>query len=82
LVLAQYLEHHPERRAIHAGRHDNARGAELDGKRWLPLDQTAWLSRTILPGRGPALRACVTSYETKLDDIDALVRSIEHAPPG
>lgn len=43
----------------------------------LRLDQTAWISRTVLAGRRPALRACVTSYETELADMDALVRSIE-----
>jgi glutamate/tyrosine decarboxylase-like PLP-dependent enzyme len=49
----------------------------------LRLDQTAWISRTVLAGRQPALRACVTSYETELADMDALVRSIESvlAPP-
>jgi glutamate/tyrosine decarboxylase-like PLP-dependent enzyme len=39
-------------------------------------DQTAWISRTILAGRTVALRACVSSYETQLDDIDAFVRAI------
>lgn len=43
----------------------------------LRRDQTAWISRTVLAGRGPVLRACVTSYETELADIDSLVRSIE-----
>jgi glutamate/tyrosine decarboxylase-like PLP-dependent enzyme len=48
----------------------------------LRLDQSAWISRAILPGGVPALRACVTSYETTLDDADAVVRSIEAALPA
>jgi aromatic-L-amino-acid decarboxylase len=39
-------------------------------------DQTAWISRTILAGRIVALRACVSSYETQLVDIDAFVRAM------
>jgi aromatic-L-amino-acid decarboxylase len=45
----------------------------------LRLDQTAWLSRVILGGRIPALRACITSYETRPDDMDTLVRAVEQA---
>jgi len=47
----------------------------------LRLDQTAWISRTVLDGRMPALRACVTSYETELDDVDAVVQAIVDALP-
>jgi glutamate/tyrosine decarboxylase-like PLP-dependent enzyme len=48
----------------------------------LRLDQTAWLSRVILGGHVPALRACITSYETCADDMDTLVRAVEEALPG
>lgn len=48
----------------------------------LRLDQTAWISRAVLAGRIPALRACVTSYETELNDMDVLVRSLESMLPG
>jgi len=48
----------------------------------LRLDQAAWISRAVLPGQIPALRACVTSYETTLDDADAIVRAIEAALPA
>jgi aromatic-L-amino-acid/L-tryptophan decarboxylase len=44
----------------------------------LRIDQTAWLSRTVLAG-APVLRACVTSYETQAEDMDALVTAIERA---
>jgi glutamate/tyrosine decarboxylase-like PLP-dependent enzyme len=44
--------------------------------RRLRLGQTAWLSRVILDGRTPALRACVTSYETRPEDVDALLRAL------
>jgi hypothetical protein len=44
--------------------------------RRLKIEQTAWLSRTLLAGRTAALRACVTSYETQPEDMDLLVHSI------
>jgi len=44
----------------------------------LKLEQTAWISATRLAGT-PALRACVTSYETQPQDVDALVAAIETA---
>jgi glutamate/tyrosine decarboxylase-like PLP-dependent enzyme len=47
----------------------------------LRVDQAAWISRTLLAGQVPALRACVTSYETELHDVEALVRSIEALLP-
>ncbi len=48
----------------------------------LRLDQTAWISRVILGGHIPALRACITSYETRPDDMDTLVRAVEEALPA
>jgi glutamate/tyrosine decarboxylase-like PLP-dependent enzyme len=33
----------------------------------------AWISEVMLPGSTPALRACITSYRTDVDDIEALV---------
>ena len=33
----------------------------------------AWISRTILPGGRPALRACVTNFRSGPTEIDALV---------
>jgi aromatic-L-amino-acid/L-tryptophan decarboxylase len=47
--------------------------------RRLKADQSAWISRTLLAGRTPALRACVTSYETRIEDMDALVRALDQA---
>jgi glutamate/tyrosine decarboxylase-like PLP-dependent enzyme len=47
-----------------------------DVARQLKLAQSAWLSRVLLGGRTPALRACVTSYETQPADIDELVRAL------
>jgi glutamate/tyrosine decarboxylase-like PLP-dependent enzyme len=46
----------------------------------LRLAQAAWISRTLVAG-APALRACITSYETQLDDIDAFVRAVDAALP-
>jgi aromatic-L-amino-acid/L-tryptophan decarboxylase len=46
----------------------------------LRLDQKAWISRVLL-GRTPALRACITSYETTPADMDALVDAVEAALP-
>jgi glutamate/tyrosine decarboxylase-like PLP-dependent enzyme len=48
----------------------------------LRLDQKAWISRVVLAGRVSALRACVTSYQTEVDDMDALVHAIVEALPG
>lgn len=45
----------------------------------LRRSQTAWLSRALVGGHTPALRVCITSYETSRDDMDALVRAIEAA---
>jgi glutamate/tyrosine decarboxylase-like PLP-dependent enzyme len=39
----------------------------------LKREQSAWISRTLLRGRIPALRACVTSYETQIEDLETLV---------
>jgi aromatic-L-amino-acid decarboxylase len=44
--------------------------------------QIAWISRTMLPGRLPALRACITHYETGPDDLDAIVIGIRDALPA
>jgi aromatic-L-amino-acid/L-tryptophan decarboxylase len=46
----------------------------------LRLDQKAWISRVLL-GRVPALRACITSYETAPADMDTLVEAVEAALP-
>lgn len=45
----------------------------------LKQDQWAWISRTVLRGRIPALRACVTSYETQPEDMEALVHLLDRA---
>jgi aromatic-L-amino-acid/L-tryptophan decarboxylase len=41
--------------------------------------QLAWVSRTRLDGRVPALRACITHYETEARDIDVLVEGLRVA---
>jgi glutamate/tyrosine decarboxylase-like PLP-dependent enzyme len=40
---------------------------------------TAWISPVRLAGRIPAVRACITSYRTTEDDLDALVKALSHA---
>ncbi|HTE55864.1 MAG TPA: hypothetical protein VK698_33660, partial [Kofleriaceae bacterium] len=47
----------------------------------LRLDQSAWISRTILAGRIRALRACITSHESGPADVEALVQAVEEALP-
>ena len=44
----------------------------------LKLAQAAWISATRVAG-APALRACVTSYQTQQEDVDAVVEAIEAA---
>jgi len=39
----------------------------------------AWISPLVREGRPPALRACVTNYETSERDIDTLMRALETA---
>ncbi len=39
----------------------------------------AWISATRLAGRKPALRACITNYNTGETDVTALVRSLDRA---
>jgi aromatic-L-amino-acid decarboxylase len=39
--------------------------------------QLAWISRTRLDGRIPALRACITHFETDPADVDALVEGLQ-----
>jgi hypothetical protein len=41
--------------------------------------QIAWISRTLLGGRTPALRACITHFQTDEADLDALVDGIRSA---
>ncbi len=41
--------------------------------------QIAWISRTLLPGRVPALRAQITHFQTGRDDLDALVDGVRDA---
>jgi aromatic-L-amino-acid/L-tryptophan decarboxylase len=41
--------------------------------------QIAWVSRTRLDGRVPALRACITHFQTEPHDIDALVEGLQAA---
>jgi aromatic-L-amino-acid decarboxylase len=60
---------------IHPGLPDAAAHERLAEQ--LRLSQTAWLSRALVGGQTPALRVCITSYETTRDDIDALIRAIE-----
>jgi glutamate/tyrosine decarboxylase-like PLP-dependent enzyme len=45
--------------------------------RRLRVERTAWISRVLLAGSTPALRACVTSYETEAGDMDALVHALD-----
>jgi aromatic-L-amino-acid decarboxylase len=49
--------------------------------RRLRLDQIAWISRVTLAGPTCALRACITSYETQLEDVEALAQALEDALP-
>jgi aromatic-L-amino-acid/L-tryptophan decarboxylase len=41
--------------------------------------QIAWISRTLLPQRTPALRACITHVQTDVNDLDALVAGLSEA---
>jgi aromatic-L-amino-acid/L-tryptophan decarboxylase len=41
--------------------------------------QIAWISRTLLPRGTPALRACITHFQTGTDDLDALVDGVRDA---
>lgn len=47
--------------------------------RRLKNEQVAWLSRVILENGRAALRACVTSYETRSEDMDHLVGRLRDA---
>lgn len=42
----------------------------------------AWISRTVLGGRLPVLRACITSWRTEQEDLDVLVEELEGASRG
>ena len=44
--------------------------------------QIAWVSRTRLDGRVPAVRACITHFETEPRDIEALVEGLQSALSG
>jgi glutamate/tyrosine decarboxylase-like PLP-dependent enzyme len=39
----------------------------------------AWLSYVVLAGRTPALRACITNFRTRPEDVDALVAALVDA---
>jgi uncharacterized phage protein gp47/JayE len=39
----------------------------------------AWISTTRLAGSVPVLRACITNYRTKPEDIAALIAALEEA---
>jgi glutamate/tyrosine decarboxylase-like PLP-dependent enzyme len=39
----------------------------------------AWISTTTMGGERPVVRACITNYETRPDDIEALVRDLDAA---
>jgi hypothetical protein len=39
----------------------------------------AWISDVVLGRREKALRACITSFRTKDEDLDVLVSELEHA---
>jgi glutamate/tyrosine decarboxylase-like PLP-dependent enzyme len=41
----------------------------------------AWVSTVRLADRQPAIRACITSYETGPEDVDALVSALDEARP-
>ena len=45
----------------------------------LKQDGSFWLSCIFLPNGRPVIRACVTSYRTTADDIDALVEALDAA---
>jgi len=42
----------------------------------------AWISKTLLAGRIPALRACIANFATGPEHLDALVRALERAARG
>lgn len=42
----------------------------------LAHDQVAWISRTHLQNQIPALRACVTNFRTRQEDIDVLIEGL------
>jgi hypothetical protein len=43
----------------------------------------AWVSLVALGSRIPAIRACITSFRTREQDLDALVESLaRHRPPS
>jgi len=39
----------------------------------------AWISTTRLAGSLPVLRACITNYRTKAEDLAALIASLDEA---
>jgi aromatic-L-amino-acid/L-tryptophan decarboxylase len=43
--------------------------------------QIAWISRTLLPRATPALRACITHFQTNTDDLGALVDGLRDVLP-
>jgi glutamate/tyrosine decarboxylase-like PLP-dependent enzyme len=45
--------------------------------RKLKQEQIAWISRTRLRGQRPALRACITNFNTQPSDLNLLVESLE-----
>ena len=51
-------------------------GAHQEMARELGDRQIAWVSRTRLDGRIPALRACITHVDSGADDIEALVEGL------
>ncbi len=42
-------------------------------------DGDAWISTTVLDGRRPVLRACITSYLTEEEHLDALVEALNRS---
>jgi aromatic-L-amino-acid decarboxylase len=49
---------------------------------WLAERQVAWISRTLLDRRTPALRACITHVDTAPRDLDALIDGLRDALNG
>jgi glutamate/tyrosine decarboxylase-like PLP-dependent enzyme len=39
----------------------------------------AWISTTVLGGRQPAIRACITCFRTGPQDVERLVEALNHA---
>ena len=63
------------------GRHAEGRTAEYLHALTMQVvgSGKAWISTTRLAGSVPVLRACITNYRTKAEDIAALIATLEEA---